>query len=328
MVNTLPGTWATRPCPVRPLNDGCLAPMPGHWLALTAEGFVRITDDDQWLVGPVELPEETCEEAWDFPDGRPRRGLHTSRDGRFAAVVSEYGRFATVVDLDEWLTVVDLDRNPGDNEFTRFPLAFLGEGETAKVVGATDWNRLDVFTLPGGELLTDRETAAPQKGEPKPEQYLDYFQGALHPSPSERWLVTDGWAWHPVGIPLAVDLAAWLGGDRHAPEHGRHLADRGNTWDTPIAWPDENTVALQDADGVALIDAETGRRTGMFAGPAGRMWGHGGLLYVAAEAGLEVWDPAEGARIGFLPGFTPIAHRDGTFAELRNDQLRTWTTPR
>jgi len=121
MVNTLPGTWATRPCPVRPLNDGCLAPMPGHWLALTAEGFVRITDDDQWLVGPVELPEETCEEAWDFPDGRPRRGLHTSRDGRFAAVVSEYGRFATVVDLDEWLTVVDLDRNPGDNEFTRFP---------------------------------------------------------------------------------------------------------------------------------------------------------------------------------------------------------------
>jgi len=185
-----------------------------------------------------------------------------------------------------------------------------------------------VFALPGGELLTDRETAAPQKGEPKPEQYLDYFQGALHPSPSERWLVTDGWAWHPVGIPLAVDLAAWLGGDRHAPEHGRHLADRGNTWDTPIAWPDENTVALQDADGVALIDAETGRRTGMFAGPAGRMWGHGGLLYVAAEAGLEVWDPAEGARIGFLPGFTPIAHRDGTFAELRNDQLRTWATPR
>ncbi|MEV4057626.1 hypothetical protein AB0J55_41020 [Amycolatopsis sp. NPDC049688] len=39
-----------------------------------------------------------------------------------------------------------------------------------------------------------------------------------------------------------------------------------------------------------------------------------------AEAGLEVWDPAEGARIGFL--------EDGTFAELRNDQLRTWTTPR
>jgi hypothetical protein len=327
----LGGTWSARPCPVRPLNDGCLAPMPGHWLALTAEGFVRITDDDQWLVGPVELPEETYEDIRDIPD-RPRRSLHTSRDGRFAAVVSDYGQFATVVDLDEWVTVLDLDRDWNDNELTRFPLAFLGEGETAKVVAGTDWNRLDVFALPGGELLTDRETAPQERGQPAPEHYLDYFQGALHPSPAERWLVTDGWAWHPVGIPLAVDLAAWLGGDRHAPEHGRHLADRGDVWDTPIAWLDESTVALQGADpplgGIELRDAATGRRTGMFAGPKGRMWEYGGLLYVAAEAGLEVWDPAEGARVGFAPGFHPIAHRDGAFAELRNDQLRIWATPR
>ncbi|WP_254897247.1 hypothetical protein [Amycolatopsis sp. Hca4] len=323
----LGSTWSSRACPVRPLNDGCLAPMPGHWLALTEEGFVRITDDDQWLVGPVELPEETYEDIRDIPD-RPRRGLHTSRDGRFAAVVSDYGQFATVVDLDEWVTVLDLDRDWNDNELTRYPLAFLGEGETAKVVAATDWNRLDVFDLPGRELLTDREIPFPERGQPYPEHYLGYFLGALHPSPSERLLVTDGWVWHPVGIPLAIDLAAWLGGDRYAAEHPRHLADRDDTWDTPIAWVDENTVALQDANGVELWDAGTGRRTGMFTGPAGRMWGHGGLLYVAAEAGLEVWDPAEGSRIGVLEGFTPTAHRDGTFAELRNDQLRTWTTAR
>ncbi|MFF1611800.1 hypothetical protein ACFVYA_28785 [Amycolatopsis sp. NPDC058278] len=332
----LGGTWSARPCPVRPLNDGCLAPMPGHWLALAEEGFVRITGDDQWLVGPVELPEETPVDMRDFPD-RPRRGLHTSRDGRFAAVVHEYGQFGTVVDLDEWVTVLDLDRDWNDNEFTRFPLAFLGEGGTAKVVAGTDWNRLDVFALPGGELLTDRETAAPPHGEPEPEHYLDYFQGALHPSPSERWLVTDGWVWHPIGAPQAVDLAAWLGGDRHAAEQARGLTPgRENEWDQPIAWLDDTTVAIQRMgvswrrmlDGVELYDAATGRRTGMFAGPAGRMWAHDGLLYVAAEAGLEVWDPAEGARIGFAPGFHPIAHRDGTFAELRNDQLRTWATPR
>jgi hypothetical protein len=332
----LGGIWSARPCPARPLNDGCLAPTPGHWLALTAEGFVRITDDDQWLVGPVELPEETYEDIRDFPD-RPRRSLHTSRDGRFAAVVSDYGQFATVVDLDEWLTVVDLDRDWVDNELTRFPLAFLGEGETAKVVAGTDWNRLDVFTLPGGKLLTDRETAAPERGEPEPEHYLDYFQGALHVSPSERSLVVDGWVWMPVGSPLVVDVAAWLGGDVHAAETGRHLTPgRSSDWDQPIAWLDDTTVAIQRMgadwrhmlDGVELYDAATGRRTGMFAGPAGRMWAHGGLLYVAAEAGFEVWDPAEGAGVGFAPGFHPIAHRDSVFAELRNDQLRTWTTPR
>ncbi|MGW4065397.1 hypothetical protein ACWEGE_44410 [Amycolatopsis sp. NPDC004747] len=330
------GTWSTRPCPVRPLNDGCLAPMPGHWLALTAAGFVRITDDDQWLVGPVELPEENPVDMRDFPD-RPRRGLHTSRDGRFAAVVSDYGRFATVVDLDEWVTVVHLDRDWVDNEFTRFPLAFLGEGETAKVVAGTDWNRLDVFALPSGELLTDRETAAPQKGEPEPEHYLDYFQGALHVSPSERLLVVDGWVWMPVGSPLVVDVRAWLAGDVHAAETGRHLTPgRSSDWDQPIVWLDDTTVAIQRMgaswqqmlDGVELYDAGTGRRTGMFAGPTGRMWAHSGLLYVTAETGLEVWNPAEGARIGVLEGFTPTAHRDGTCAELRNDQLRTWTTAR
>ncbi|SEC33463.1 hypothetical protein SAMN04489727_3385 [Amycolatopsis tolypomycina] len=315
------GTWSARACPVRPLNDRCLAPYPEGWLALTAEGFVRITDDDQWLIGPVVLPEERDVERNDGPD-RPRGpALHASPDGRFAAIVSDYGQYGTVVDLDEWVTVRHLDRDWNDNEWTRFPFAFLDE---EKFVAATDWNRLDVFESATGRLLTERTTTR----EDNPEHYLGYFLGALHPSPSGRALLTDGWAWHPVGIPLVIDCAAWLAGDRHAPEHGRHLADRDDVWDTPIAWLDEHTVALQGPDGVDLREAATGRRTGMFAGPAGRMWAHDGLLYVAAEAGLEVWDPAEGARIELLEGFTPIAHNDGTFAELRNDQLRTWTTAR
>jgi hypothetical protein len=83
-------------------------------------------------------------------------------------------------------------------------------------------------------------------------------------------------------------------------------------------------------DGVELYDAKTGRRTGLFAGPAGPMWGHRGRLYVRTNAGLEVWDPAGGTRIGFLDGFTPIAHdpASGAFAELGNDQLRIWTSGR
>ncbi|MEU0792737.1 hypothetical protein ABZ342_21915 [Amycolatopsis sp. NPDC005961] len=329
----LGGRWSTRPCPVRPVNDGCLAPMPGGWLALTEEGFVRIDEDDQWLLGPVELPAETYEDIRDIPD-RPRRGLHTSRDGRYAAVVSDYGQFATVVDLREWLTVLDLDRDWNDNELTRFPLAFLGEGDATRVVAGTDWNRLDVFALPGGELLTDRETAAPDRGEKAPEHYLDYFQGALHVSPSERSLVVDGWAWHPVGMPTVVDVEAWLGGDIHAAERGRTITPGRDDWDQPIAWLDDTTVAVQRMgvssdemlDGVELYDAGTGRRTGMFAGPTGPMWGHRGLLHVAAEAGFEVWDPAAGARIGFAEGFRPTAHdpATGAFAELRNDQLRIW----
>ena len=319
----LDGAWTTRSCPVRPLNDRCLVPVPGGWLALTEAGFVRIDHEDQWLLGPVVLPEERDVERNDGPE-RPRGPvLHASRDGRFAAIVSDYGQYGTVVDLAEWVTVLDLDRDWDDNEWTRFPFAFL-DGD--RFVAATDSNRLDVFDAATGRLLTERPTTR----EENPEHYLDYYFGALLPSPSGRALLTDGWAWHPVGVPLIIDCAAWLAGDRHAPEHGRHLVDRGDSWDTPIAWLDENTVALQGIgvpllDGVELRDAATGRRTGSFTGPAGRMWAHDGLLYVAAEAGLEVWDPAEGARVGFASrASAPIAHRDGAFAELRNDQLRIW----
>ena len=188
--------------------------------------------------------------------------------------MSDYGQFATVVDLREWFTALDLDREWADNEFTRFPLAFLGEGDTAKVVASTDWNRLDVFTLPGGDLLTDRETAAPDRGEKPPEHYLDYFQGALHVSPSGRWLVVDGWGWHPVGMPMVIDVEAWLGGEIHAAEKGRTITPgRYGTGDQPIAWVDDTTVAVQahdpELDGVELYDVATGRLTGMFAG-AGR----------------------------------------------------------
>jgi hypothetical protein len=33
-------------------------------------------------------------------------------------------------------------------------------------------------------------------------------------------------------------------------------------------------------------------------------------------------------RIGLLAGLATIAHDSGTFAELRNDQLRIWTSSR
>ncbi|MEV1117372.1 hypothetical protein AB0I91_20055 [Actinosynnema sp. NPDC049800] len=76
-----------------------------------------------------------------------------------------------------------------------------------------------------------------------------------------------------------------------------------------------------------MHDVVDARRVTAFAGPVGRMWGHGGLLYVGTPAGLEVWDPAAGARTGVVEGFTPIAHnpRTGRFAELAAGRLRTWT---
>ncbi|MBE1496937.1 hypothetical protein H4696_004037 [Amycolatopsis lexingtonensis] len=317
----LGGTWTTAPCAVTPLNDRCLAPLPDGWLARTGAGLVAIhPGEPPRRVATVDLPDEVPATG----PGQPRApALHTAADGRFAAAVTDYGRHGVVVDLASGAVTLALDRQDYHTETVRFPVAFLG----AQVVAATDWNRLDVFEAATGRLLTERVTTR----EESPEHYLDYFQGALLPSPSGRSLLVDGWVWQPEGIPLVLDCAAWLAGETHAPEHGQALTFR-DPWDVPMAWVDEETVALQEIgdertiDGVQLHDARTGRRLGMFAGPKGPMWGHGGLLYVTAEDGFEVWDPADGARIGFAAGFRPTAHdpASGAFAELRNDQLRIW----
>jgi hypothetical protein len=234
------------------------------------------------------------------------------------------------VDLSTGAAVLALDRGDYRVELTPFPLAFLGTA----VIAATDWNRLDAFDLTTGRLLTERDTAW-EDGEPRPEDYLDYFHGALIPSPNGRWLLDDGWNWGPAGAPTIIDAQAWLDNDLYASENGMRLSLRAYAWDQPVAWIDDNTVAIQrigqddDAmiDGVEVYDVLTGRLTGMFAGPAGPMWSHSGTLFVAASAGLTAWDPIGGARIGLVQDFQPTAFdsRTGTFAELKDSRLRTWT---
>ncbi|MFJ8958699.1 hypothetical protein ACIRG5_04870 [Lentzea sp. NPDC102401] len=78
-------------------------------------------------------------------------------------------------------------------------------------------------------------------------------------------------------------------------------------------------------DGVGLHAMPGGRRVGAFAGPAGPMWGHKGLLYVSGVDGLEVWDPDRGARICLVPGFLPTAHRDGTFVSFSDSVLDSFS---
>lgn len=63
----------------------------------------------------------------------------------------------------------------------------------------------------------------------------------------------------------------------------------------------------------------------MFAGPAGPMWSHKGLLCVSGADGLEVWDPERGTRIGLVPGFRPTEHREGTFVWLNDGVLDSFS---
>lgn len=316
------GEWTTFACPEVPVNDRCLAALPTGWLALTAEGLVEITGGGPRRHGPVVLPPEEPN-GW---EKNRRPGLHTSPDGRFAAVVTDYGSHGAVMDLRTGADTLWLDRRDYHARTTPFPVAFARSGEDTVVVAATAWNRLDMFDAATGRLLTERAVDTP-------EWSLDYFHGGLAVSPSGRWLFDDGWVWAPIGVRTVIDLAAWLDGDLYAAERGRQIAWYGDGWDEHAAWLDDETVAVQrlgfdsggGIDGVALVDVPSGRVVQMFAGPAGPMWAHERLLYVTTSAGLEIWSPAEEARIGFVEGFRPTAQnpRTGALASL-DGELRCW----
>jgi hypothetical protein len=304
------GTRQSVPWDVELLSDRCLAPLPGDWLARTADGLVALNAG--FVCPPPLIVEDYGDEAW--RDLVP--ALHTSPDGRYAAAVNDYGNFGTVVDLASGEVVLSLDRDHVHTATTTpFPIAFL-PGD--RVVAATGVCRLDVIDLTTGAVLTERETE------------FDEYHGRLTVSPCGRRVLDDRWVWHPIGLPTVIDVDHWLqtGGE---PE-GVVLADRGFVWDQPVAWVSSEVVAIQRIgddepmiDGVELYAVPDGPPREPVVGPKGLMWGHQGLLYVSGEDGLEVWDPESGARTGLVPGFRPTAHRDGVFAELLDGVLNSFS---
>ena len=325
----LAGRWSTLSVSVAPLNDECLAGGGGRWLVLAADGLTVI-EPDGTAGKPIPV---TLDEPPAHPDfvASLRPALHASNDLRFAAVVHDKGRIAAVLDLTIGATTMRIDRGDHHHQWTGFPLVFNTALETT-VIAATRGNRLDIFDPATGALLSERPS--PVRDGVASEHYDDYFHGRLHLSPSGRWLVVDGWAWHPVGLPTLIDLEAWVGGETYAAEHGRALLWRAYAWDQPIAWVDDRTIAIQRygydddfmVDGVHLVDVVTGDASAGFAGPAGPMWAHDGRLYVTTAEGCEAWDARTGVRVGLLAGFRPQAQdASGTLAELHEGILRCWT---
>ncbi|MGO1051130.1 hypothetical protein [Crossiella sp. CA198] len=310
-----------------------LAPLPDGWLTINEanDHLVRLreTGAAEVVADFVSWEYATEPEVW---MGRRRGfGLHTSADGRFAAVTDDYGWHGSLVDLAAGHEVFPLYRDDGWDVFTvPYGVAFLPDNT---LIAQTDWNRVDAFALPGGELLTGREitTEWPRDG-PEPENHISDFHGSLHPSPSGRWLLTNGWVWHPFPLPALIDVTAWLGGHTHAPERYRGLDSADGMWDMPVTWLDDNTVALQrltvagTAAATELYDAPSGEKTGELRGLDGPMWAYQGKLHVSGAGGLETWDPASGRRIGLVEGIRPTAHNPATggFAELVEGTLRTF----
>lgn len=330
---------AAVPAGTAPVDLAPVAGRPGEWLLLTGNAVVRWHADRGEVLARhrVELPALPTDEPWN--NRVPAYRLHASADGRFAAVVVDYGSRGLVLDLATGRVSMRLDRDHNHSDTTPFPCAFLTGDEGPLLVYATRWNRLDVCDPATGRYVTERHQPEYRRDEPLPPHYLDYFHGSLYPSPAGGWIADDGWMWHPVGIPAVWRVPEWLA-QPYESEDGpsrRDLCWREYHWDAPMCWIDENRLAvsgLGDDDGwmlpgVRVFDPSSGHELATFAGPTGPLHSDGHRLYSSAPDGLEIWDPATGERTGRVAGFRPTRHHPGSgeLAALRGEFLERWRTP-
>jgi hypothetical protein len=295
------------------------APFERGWITVSADGGVWSHADGRDRRA-AEVDIHALQEQPADRGKQPIIAAHASDDGRFVAVVNDYGRTGIVLDLATGPTVLRLDRGSHHPEQTRFPVAFvtLRDGDTV-VIAATDWNRVDAFDPASGQLLTPRRPTSYRTGEQRPAHHLDYFHGALHPSPDGRWVLDDGWVWQPLGVPSAWSVERWLGGNVWETEDGPSLAmfgERAYLWDAPMCWVDERRVAIWGRgyddeamlDGIAVYDVEDVVLVAEFAGqPRGDLWSDGRRLLATGDGELSVWDPFTGERTARLPETAPIA---------------------
>jgi hypothetical protein len=325
-VNTL--TWEHAP-----IADACTVQAGyGHLLVLTADGSLHGVDLDtghRTALCSVPLP-PLPPPAGHTAFGTAAYRLHASPDGRYAAIVTDYGRQGFVVDVTAGTPTMQLDGGDYYPHTVPFSACFLRHRDRTIFVHRTAWNRLDATDPATGASLTARDIA-PYADNERPEHYLDYFHGRLVPSPDGSRLFDDGWVWHPVSIPRAWSVAAWLDANPFESEDGESVVGlaRRDDWDTPACWIDNRHIAywgLADWDedefaeigkgaGVRILDVtealqSNDRRIPMATEPdrIGSLFSDGASLYVATPAGTTIWRIASGALLGTLPGFVARRH--------------------
>ncbi len=296
-----------------------------RWLALTAQGrLVRIAEGSNFveasasLGGPVDYALPLL--------------MRLSENERFLAVANTYGVTGCVIDLENNKVCLELKRDDYHIEQNIYPLAFFEHDGRQLLVHGTEWNRLDISDPLTGKCLTAREHPIKDAdSKERPPHALDYFHGILDVAPGNKFILGNGWVWHPVGIPTVWSLTDWVSRNVWESEDGpsRHqLFVQEYSWPTPACWVNERTVALLGDDelpgiAVSFYDAATGERSRWFTGA-----GYGELffdqhLFISGSEGLTAWNPETGERVLDAPTFRPTRYRRDTkeFLQILPDNI-------
>jgi hypothetical protein len=249
--------------------------------------------------------------------------LHLSGNGRMAAVVNTRGRHGTVVDLATRNTTMSLQRDNYHNEHCTFPIAFCDTDGGQLLIHGTEWNRLDFSDPKTGKLLSARSPTTYQRGERRPEHYLDYFHCGLAVCPNQDYIADNGWVWHPCGVVAIWSARRWVRENVWESEAGqskKHLCHRDYYWDGPLCWIGDDRLAVwgygEDDEwllpAVRIFDVVSGKEIGWFPGPQGTLFFDRYLFSADSNEGTSVWDVATGERLLRQDSFCPLRYHRGT----------------
>jgi hypothetical protein len=334
--------------PVPPLDVAAVDDCPGEWLLLTPEHVLRWSARTAEVTArcKISLPSSGPERKISLPSSGPERKsgkpplyrIHASPGGEFAVIAVDYRQYGTVIDLARGRVAMTLDRGSYHVEQTPFPVAFLRVDGQLLLAHATAWNRVDLSDPATGVTLTPRQFQAAERQ--RPAHYLDYFYGALYPAPDGSLIATDGWVWHPMGVPRVWDARRWRQDYVYEAEDGisaRSLRQVVSYWDHPMCWLDGTRLAVSGLGvddltmirGVEIYDAGSGACLASFAGPAGQLYCAGDRLYSSSPGGVHIWDIQTGANTGTVTGFVPTRYHPGSreLAAVEDDVLATWSMP-
>ena len=322
-----------------------IAPIDGiagaQWLVLTEDGALSRFDaatGDTREIARLGIKAGRGSKLWSGNVLGHR--LHVSHFGTFAAVVLDFGRWGQIVDLRTGAQTAILDGGDYLSEQVPFAFAFAEVNGRTVAVHRASWNRLDLIDPATGDVLSQR--ASPTRDGDNSAHYLNYFHGTLRISPDSKFIVDDGWIWHPSGCPTSWSLERWVNENVWESESGptrQSLCWRDYYWNGPMCWIDDTHVAIggigddseRMIEGALLFDVSDfrSRRSKEYmtiAGPAGTFFSDGFSLFSADKTGLSRWSLSDGARTGHIAGFQPTQHHRGAgeLVELRERELVRW----
>lgn len=311
-----------------PILDACTVDAtPGALLLLTADGTLWRVDTaatsstELCVVALPVLPVDERQGVF----GVPRHRLYASHDGAYAAVVSDLGIQGQVINTRTGQRTISLDGGDYHPETVPFSTCFVRWNGRDLLVHRTDWNRLDVSDPATGACLTDRQFGQRNADGDWPPHYLDYFHGALFPSPSGGRLLDDGWVWHPLSIPRIWSVDPWLSSNPWESEDGASVIDvcQRDMWTIPVCWisddrlafwgtldwDDEEGESARKGPGVQLVQlvGTTAQQEDWWPMPergyVTAIFSDGIHLYVATKSGTTVWCLATREQVAVYPDF-------------------------